>query len=316
MLILSVIAATYIVQYHEDSTAVANVVIGSFRASFHEQMNKFEHHQLKSTGEVKRIIKSKKYTKSEIQLNPPSWGLDRIDSRQGKDHQYVYPDSAGEGVTAYVFDSGINIEHDDFEGRASYGFDATGEGEVDLDGHGTHVSGILGGKSFGVAKKIKLVAVKVLDKNGEGEDINILHGLQWATRDFRKNRRKAVINMSLGGEFSQVFNDAVAATVKLGIPVVVAAGNDNIDACTESPGSEDLAITVGSTDKYDRKSKFSSYGHCVELSAPGQDIKSTYKGSSRATHTLSGTSMAAPHVVFFINLVWSCSNILKGRCPR
>ena len=296
LFLIQILTAKYIIQYYEDSQVDADIVIGDFKVSFESNLDKFKYRQLKTSGDVKRIMKSKNYRKSVVQKIPPSWGLDRIDARAGKDKLYNYPDSAGYGTVAYVLDTGINIDHVDFEGRASFGFDATGEGDEDLDGHGSHCAGIIGGATYGVAKKIQLISVKVLNKAGEGEDYGIIRGLHFAVRDARIGRYKAVINMSLGGEYSQILNDAVTATIKEGIPVVVAAGNDNIDACTESPGSAELAITVGSVGKNDRKSSFSSHGHCVDIFAPGEGIKSTYKGNKLATHLLSGTSMAAPHI--------------------
>lgn len=223
------------------------------------------------------------------QPNPPSWGLDRVDGV--KDSSYAYPNE-GEGVTAYIVDTGLYRQHTDFEGRASSGYDFIDNDadSADCHGHGTHVAGTVGGKSHGVAKKAKLVGVRVLNCQGSGSTSQIVAGMDWVARNAQK---PAVANMSLGGGSDQAMDDAVQGAINAGIPVAVAAGNDNRDACNTSPARLPAAITLGSTDSNDGRSGFSNYGRCLDLFAPGGSIVSTRMGGG--TQTMSGTSMASPH---------------------
>ncbi|MFI1226331.1 MULTISPECIES: S8 family serine peptidase [unclassified Streptomyces] len=223
------------------------------------------------------------------QPNPPSWGLDRVDGV--KDSSYAYPNE-GEGVTAYIVDTGLYRQHTDFEGRASSGYDFIDNDadSADCHGHGTHVAGTVGGKSYGVAKKAKLVGVRVLNCQGSGSTSQIVAGMDWVARNAQK---PAVANMSLGGGSDQAMDDAVQGAINAGIPVAVAAGNDNRDACNTSPARLPAAITLGSTDSNDARSSFSNYGRCLDLFAPGGSIVSTRMGGG--TQTMSGTSMASPH---------------------
>ncbi|MFJ9112845.1 S8 family serine peptidase [Streptomyces sp. NPDC102283] len=223
------------------------------------------------------------------QPNPPSWGLDRADGV--KDSSYAYPNE-GEGVTAYIVDTGLYRQHTDFEGRASSGRDFIDNDadSADCHGHGTHVAGTVGGKSHGVAKKAKLVGVRVLNCQGSGSTSQIVAGMDWVARNAQK---PAVANMSLGGGSDQAMDDAVQGAINAGIPVAVAAGNDNRDACNTSPARLPAAITLGSTDSNDGRSSFSNYGRCLDLFAPGGSIVSTRMGGG--TQTMSGTSMASPH---------------------
>ncbi|MBT2899700.1 S8 family serine peptidase, partial [Streptomyces sp. McG3] len=223
------------------------------------------------------------------QTNPPSWGLDRVDGV--KDSSYAYPNE-GEGVTAYIVDTGLYRQHTDFEGRASSGYDFIDNDadSADCHGHGTHVAGTVGGKSHGVAKKAKLVGVRVLNCQGSGSTSQIVAGMDWVARNAQK---PAVANMSLGGGSDQAMDDAVQGAINAGIPVAVAAGNDNRDACNTSPARLPAAITLGSTDSNDGRSSFSNYGRCLDLFAPGGSIVSTRMGGG--TQTMSGTSMASPH---------------------
>lgn len=321
MLLTSVVVALeYIVQYHSDAKVQADVVIGDFKASF---VSKDAARKMYKNEQVKRVVKNSikhlvyerptwgigqgdlSPVKDDVkgtQSNPPSWGIDRIDSRSGLDNKYVYPSVAGEGTTAYIVDTGINVSHDDFEGRATFGSDFTGEGLFDGNGHGSHVAGTIGGKTYGVAKKVNLVAVRVLNSQGSGEDEGIIKGLEWVVNDAKAKNTKATINMSIGGEPSQVLDDAVNAVVAQGIVVVVAAGNENGDACLSSPASAKDAITVGATDKNDRRASFSNYGTCVDVNGPGVAITSAWKGSNSIFKTISGTSMATPHVAGVANL--------------
>ncbi|WDG32534.1 S8 family serine peptidase [Streptomyces sp. CA-278952] len=223
------------------------------------------------------------------QPNPPSWGLDRVDGV--KDSSYAYPNE-GEGVTAYIVDTGLYRQHTDFEGRASSGYDFIDNDadSADCQGHGTHVAGTVGGKSYGVAKKAKLVGVRVLNCQGTGSTSQIVAGMDWVVRNAQK---PAVANLSLGGGIDRAMDDAVQGAINAGIPVAVAAGNDNRDACNTSPARLPAAITLGSTDSNDGRSSFSNYGRCLDLFAPGGSIVSTRMGGG--TQTMSGTSMATPH---------------------
>ncbi len=227
-----------------------------------------------------------------------TWGLSSISHREPGESGYIYDTTAGEGTYGYVVDTGINVNHVEFEGRASNGYSAFSGANVDTAGHGTHVAGTIGSKTYGVAKKANLIAVKVFQGEESSTSI-ILDGYQWAVNDIRSKSRQAeaAINLSLGGAFSSAFNRAVAAAYNAGVVTVVAAGNDNVDASEQSPASAPEAITVGSIDKTNARSYFSNFGSVLDIFAPGSDILSTWIGSTTATNTISGTSMAAPHVV-------------------
>jgi subtilisin family serine protease len=232
------------------------------------------------------------------QSNPPSWGLDRIDQeRPFLDNQYSYTQT-GAGVQAYIFDTGIRTTHQDFGGRASCGLNVIrGEDCEDGFGHGTHVAGTVGGSSFGVAKDVELIAVKVLSSTGEGSLANALQGLEYVRDQKLANpSTPMVINMSLAGEYSEAFNEALEATVADGIVVVVAAGNFFRNACRYSPAAAESVISVGATARYDMMGLFSNYGKCVDIFAPGARILSAGHTSDDAVERKSGTSMACPHV--------------------
>ena len=229
---------------------------------------------------------------------PATWGIDRIDQTAlPVDNTYNYSQS-GAGVTAYIVDTGIMPTHNEFAGRVRSGYTAIGDGKgtVDCNGHGTHVSGTVAGTTYGVAKDASLVAVRVLDCTGSGSWTGVIAGLNWVVSDHAAGV-PAVLNMSLGGGFSQAVNDATAAAVADGITVAVASGNSNVDACTSSPASTPTAITVNATDNTDARATFSNFGPCTDIYAPGVSITSSWYTSNTATNTISGTSMATPHVV-------------------
>ncbi|RBR17128.1 uncharacterized protein FIESC28_06630 [Fusarium coffeatum] len=232
------------------------------------------------------------------QVNAPP-GLDRLSSSKANAETYVFDDSAGEGITAYVVDTGIKVDHSEFEGRATFGGNFINNVDDDENGHGSHVAGTIGGATFGVAKKVDLVAVKVLDASGGGSNSGVLQGMQFVVDDVKKNNRagKAVMNMSLGGDKSEAINRAIEALFKAGVVPVVAAGNENRATSLTSPGSAPNAITVGAIDATsDERAEFSNFGPEVDVYAPGVDVLSVGIKSNTDTATLSGTSMASPHV--------------------
>lgn len=256
-----------------------------------------------------------------LEGNAP-WGLARISHRDslsfGTFNKYLYTQDGGEGVDAYVIDTGTNYEHVDFEGRAHWGKTIPrGDPDEDGNGHGTHCSGTVAGKKFGVAKKANIYAVKVLRSNGSGSMSDVVKGVEWATtshtsnvEDAKKGKKKnfkgSVANMSLGGGKSRVLDLAVNAAVDAGLHFAVAAGNDNADSCNYSPAAAENAITVGASTLADERAYFSNFGKCNDIFAPGLNILSTWKGSKYATNTISGTSMASPHIcgllAYFLSL--------------
>ncbi|MDV6011596.1 S8 family serine peptidase [Haloechinothrix sp. LS1_15] len=229
------------------------------------------------------------------QHDPPSWGLDRIDQRElPLDGVYRYETTAPD-VDAYILDTGISYSHNDFEGRAEPGYDAVGDGRNgdDCNGHGTHVAGTVGGAEHGVAKGVTLHSVRVLDCDGRGTNAGVIAGVDWVTDN---HDGPSVANMSLGGGASSALDDAVRNSVNAGVTYAVASGNDDADACNYSPARVAEALTVNATTSSDARSWFSNYGTCTDIFAPGSDITSAWIGGDTATRTISGTSMAAPHV--------------------
>ncbi|MBM7772216.1 subtilisin family serine protease [Actinokineospora baliensis] len=227
------------------------------------------------------------------QPNPPSWGLDRIDQRNLPLNQNYNYDSTGAGVTAYIIDTGIRISHRTFGTRATWGTNTVDTNNTDCHGHGTHVAGTVGGTEYGVAKDVKLVAVKVLNCAGSGSNTGVVSGVDWVTRNAVK---PAVANMSLGGGAASTVDTAVRNSVNAGITYAVASGNDNTNACNSSPARVTEAITVNATAESDARASFSNYGTCTDIFAPGQNITSAWKDNDTSTNRISGTSMATPHV--------------------
>ncbi|WP_369257192.1 S8 family peptidase [Streptomyces sp. R35] len=224
------------------------------------------------------------------------WGLDRIDQAAlPLSGTYTYPDTAGSGVTAYVIDTGVRITHSQISGRASYGYDAV-DGDTtasDGNGHGTHVATTIAGTTYGVAKKANIVAVRVLDNSGSGTTAGVIAGIDWVTAN---HTTPAVANMSLGGSASTSLDTAVANSIASGVTYAIAAGNSGANASSYSPARVSTAITVGATSSTDAKASWSNYGSVLDIFAPGVSILAGYNTSDTATATLSGTSMATPHV--------------------
>ncbi len=226
--------------------------------------------------------------------NNATWGLDRIDQRNRPlNSTYVY-NQTGSGVHAYIIDTGIRSSHNEFSGRVGNGYDAIDGGAPDdCNGHGTHVAGTVGGTVYGVAKQVTLHGVRVLNCSGSGSNSGVIAGVDWVTQN-RIN--PAVANMSLGGGASSALDNAVANSISSGVTYAVAAGNSNANACNYSPARTASAITVGSTTSTDARSSFSNYGTCLDIFAPGSSITAAWYTSNTATNTISGTSMASPHV--------------------
>jgi len=226
----------------------------------------------------------------------PDWGLDRIDQKNlPLDSAYSYLQT-GSGTTAYIVDTGILSTHQQFSGRVLSGYTAIsdGNGTSDCHGHGTHVAGTVGGSTYGVAKNVSLVPIRILGCDGSGASSNVIAGLDWILKNGKK---PAVVNMSLGGEANASLDSAVENLFNNGYVMVVAAGNSNTDACSSSPARVSKAITVAATDSTDTRASYSNYGSCVDIFAPGSQINSSWIGSNTATKVLNGTSMATPHVV-------------------
>ncbi|ORX82452.1 subtilisin-like protein [Basidiobolus meristosporus CBS 931.73] len=284
----------YVVKFKSTADTAKGKSFNAFAGVFSESLVR----DLKTNGDVEYIEAEQVFTISGSQSSPPSWGLPRVSQRaRNPNAPYTYPDNAGSGVDVYIIDTGINVRHSDFGGRASLPVSfINGEAVDDLNGHGTHVAGTVGGTAYGVAKKVNLIGVKVLSGAGSGSTSGIIAGVNWVAQRARSSGRRSVANMSLGGGNSEALKAAVNAAVQAGVSFIVAAGNESQDACNVSPANASGAFTVAATTVSDTAASFTNYGQCVNIAAPGKDITSAWIGGTTATNIISGTSMASPHV--------------------
>ncbi len=250
--------------------------------------------QLAGDAQVAYVEQNQVLRTLATQSDPPSFGLDRVDQRNlPADGAFTAPSTAA-NVQAWIIDSGIRVTHRDFGGRATFAFNAVNDGiDTDCNGHGTHVAGTVGGTAFGVAKKVQLFAVKVVDCNGAGDAASVINGINFVTQNAKK---PAVANMSIGGPASAAIDAAVNSSIASGIVYSVAAGNEGQNACNDSPARTPAAITVAASDQSDARAGFSNFGRCVDSFAPGVGITSDCANSNNATQVLDGTSMSTPHV--------------------
>ncbi|KAG7449973.1 uncharacterized protein BT62DRAFT_944586 [Guyanagaster necrorhizus] len=288
---------------------------GKFSQNVIEQLRTAPEVEFIEKDQIVRTMEIETVDVSAVQRGAP-WGLARISHRPkltfGTFTRYEYDADGGDGVDVYIIDTGININHIELKGRATWGKTVpTNDVDEDGNGHGSHCAGTVAGTTYGVAKKANVIAVKVLGSNGSGSMADVVGGVSWAATEAKKKadaakaeyqatgktaHKGSVANMSLGGGKSPALDAAVNKAVDAGLHFAVAAGNDNKDACSYSPASAEKAVTVGASTLSDDRAYFSNHGECVDVFAPGLNIKSIYKGSEYAVATLSGTSMASPHV--------------------
>jgi len=269
--------------------------------------------EIRKNPDVEYIERDQLVYASDIKIqNRAPWGLARISHRKGLTlgtfNKYEHNPNGGEGVTVFVIDTGVNIDHTEFEGRAKWGKTVpANDPDADDNGHGTHCAGTIASRAYGVSKKANIVAVKVLRSNGSGSMADVIGGVDYAIKQHKdlaqkqgKKYKGSVANMSLGGGKSRALDDNVSGAVAAGLHFAVAAGNDNRDACDYSPAGVAAAVTVGASSLDDSRAYFSNVGKCVDIFGPGKDIESTWIGSKTAKRTISGTSMASPHVAGLI----------------
>ena len=312
----------------------ADYIYNTAFVGFAAKMSRLQAERLAADDRVRFVEQDAKVKLVASQSNPP-WGLDRIDQAALPLNQGFDPGADGDGVNVYVIDTGIRRDHEDFGGRIGEGFssiDETGQptgnilsaildgitgndgGEQgddptqDCNGHGTHVAGTVGGRQYGVAKGVMLHPVRVLGCDGSGSASGVIAGIDWVTKN---HVHPAVANLSLGSGASRSVDEAVERAVRAKVVVVAAAGNEDQDACDVSPARVKEALTVGATDKNDARASFSNWGRCLDLFAPGQDIASAWFEGPRSTKTISGTSMAAPHVAGAAALILQAEPELK-----
>lgn len=277
-------------KFGAEITDVYEAALNGFAIEANEKQAK----RLAAHPAVESVAQNETVELTATQVNPPSWGLDRVDQPDlPLNSRYNYPDHGGRGVTAYIIDTGIYYNHSDFGGRAVPGYDAFGGNGSDGNGHGTHVAGTVGGSRYGVAKNVRLVSVKVLNNSGSGTVASVVGGVDWVTRNAS---RPAVANMSLGGGANTTIDNAVRNSVAAGITYAVAAGNSGANAANYSPARVAEAITVGATTRTDARASYSNWGSSVQIFAPGTGITSAWIGGTGASRSISGTSMASPHV--------------------
>jgi subtilisin family serine protease len=299
------IEGSYIVVYENGAAAAAKTTAASLGSKvtqrysavfsgFAATMSEQEAKRLAASPGVAYVQQDSVVSVTTDQPNPPSWGLDRIDQRSLPLNQnYSYSTDAS-NVHAYIIDTGLDLDHPDYGGRASSGFDAIdgGEAQDDCQGHGSHVAGTVGGSTYGVAKGVSLVAVRVLNCSGSGTNAQVIAGIDWVTANAVK---PAVANMSLGGGANTALDDAVRGSIaNAGVTYAIASGNSNTNACSTSPARVTEAITVNASTNTDARASFSNFGTCTDIFAPGQNITSDWLNGG--TNTISGTSMATPHV--------------------